>query len=158
MSHNPDRLLSDLDAAIEFMDTYDLTMVFVKRERVIYKTGAKGLAGYLEALRDSRTELGGCALADRVVGRAHALLSVYANLGAVFGEVMSRDAAAALERNRIPFSYGTRVASILNRDHTGPCPFERAIRGIEDPSTAYQKLVEAFQRRRGAHDSQGADS
>ncbi|MBP5232272.1 MAG: DUF1893 domain-containing protein, partial [Planctomycetes bacterium] len=50
------------------------------------------------------------------------------------------EAAAKLLADRgIPSDAGMLAPRILNRDHSGPCPMERACEGLDDPAA----IVEA---------------
>ena len=93
----------------------------------------------------------GYAAADRVVGKAAALL--YAKLGvvAVHAETMSEGGLAALQANHIEASYDVLVPMILNRMHTGMCPIEASVQSIRTPDEAELAIRAAVARLMAAN-------
>lgn len=82
-------------------------------------------------------------VADRVIGRAAALLLIYGGIRELYAQVISEHAARALEEYHIPFSYSEKVPYIINRTNTGMCPMEQRVLQISDPAAAYQILKTA---------------
>ena len=101
--------------------------VLVSRER-----GVRPLLAWIAEGRDLR----GFSVADKVVGKAPALL--YATLGpvAVFAPVMSKDARATLLANQIACGYDELVDQISNRAGNGQCPMDAAVTNVFDPYEA----------------------
>lgn len=98
--------------------------------------GIKPLLNWLEEpdfFRDA-------TVADRIIGRAAALLLTYGGIRELYAQVISEHAARALEEHHIPFSYGKKVPYIINRTNTGMCPMEQKVLQISDPADAYQIL------------------
>lgn len=102
------------------------------------------------------TRLDGFSAADRVVGKAAALL--YAKLGAVavHARTMSEGGLEALRAHGISASYDALVPMILNRDQTGMCPIEQSVRdipvdadaaGLDAAETAIRAAVAELMRR-----------
>ena len=54
----------------------------------------------------------------------------------VYARVMSRPAAQVLRDNGIGVHAETLTDGIINRQGTGPCPFEAAVMDITDPDRA----------------------
>ena len=68
--------------------------------------------------------LRGTAIADKVVGKGAAALMVWAGVGEVYADVISRPALDLLKDNGIQVAYATLVPHIINRAGTGMCPLE----------------------------------
>ena len=106
--------------------------------RVSHLTGIRPLLVWLgedgDALRDG-------AAADKIVGRAAALLFLYGGVRAVYAAVISEGALALLEENGVQVAYGRCVPYIINRENTGLCPMEQRVRDIRDPADAYEALA-----------------
>ena len=85
------------------------------------------------------------AAADRLIGRAAALLLLAAGVKAVYGEVMSEEAHRLLSDAGVRTEYGTLVPKILNRAGTAPCPMEKAAAAVTDPAEALPVLRKAMQ-------------
>lgn len=107
--------------------------------------GILPLLGWLEAEPDA---LQSSCVADKVVGKAAALLMVLGGVSEVYAEVISAPAEECFRKNGIAFSCGTEVPSILNRDQSGMCPMEKRCMEIESPQKAYEVLKEMVQARR----------
>ena len=79
-------------------------------------------------------------MADLVVGKAVALLCVYAGIREVFAGVLSRKAMAVLKQNNVVFSWNEVVDNVLDTNKSETCPFEKAAKEISDPQKAYPKF------------------
>ena len=114
-----------------------------------FTSGKKGVAPLIELI-DSGDDYNGCIAADRIVGKAAALL--YVKLGAVevYAEVLSKAAIGVLESNGIKFSYNSIVEFIHNRQGDGMCPMEMTVTDISDPDTAVIALKEKIAALRKA--------
>lgn len=88
--------------------------------------------------------LQGFSAADKVVGKAAALLFVRSGVRAVYAPVMSRQAVSVLSRNGIQAVYDTITEAILNRQGNGLCPMEAAVQGIEEPEAAFTAVRETL--------------
>ena len=141
--------LTDLDLARALLITNrDATLVAVRGEEVITVTD-RGIKPLLAWVREGR-DLTGFSVADKVVGKAPALL--YAVLGpdAVFSPVMSWTGRAVLLAAGIATSYDTLVPHIQNRAKNGQCPMDATVEGVWEPYEAVGALVERSAALRSA--------
>jgi hypothetical protein len=139
--------MSDLDTAKSRLYGEDLTLAIVKNGEVLFETGSHRISGFLGAIEQLGARLEGAAVADRVAGKALALLCVYAKISEVYAEVLSRQAKAVFEENGIPCLWKELVDNILDLNRSGVCPFEKAATGISDPESAYtafKALLQSF--------------
>ena len=88
-------------------------------------------------LRENPDILRGADVADKVIGKAAALLFAYGGVRSVWAARMSEAARDFLRAARIAFDYEELVPAILNRDGTGLCPMEQRAIGIDDPAQAF---------------------
>ncbi len=138
-------MMNDLRGAKEQLDTAsDLTLV-LRNGDTVYTDTRRGITPMLELL-SGRVVLTGFSVADRVVGRASALLFVRAGVCAVYARVVSEGALAVLTHYGIPCEYRKRVERIINREGTGTCPMESAVRDTLDPVSAEQILRLTMQK------------
>lgn len=105
----------------------------------VYKSDRRGIAPLLRFIA-SGTDFTGFSVADKIVGRAAALLYAYMGVTEVYAEVLSRAAQKALIDNKIAYGYGTLTDRIVNRSGDGLCPMEEAVMTITDPSEALEAL------------------
>ena len=121
------------------LENKQLTCV-VKNGEVLLRSEARGIApllGWLEA--DSNALLGAC-IADKVIGKAAAMLMVYGGAARVYAAVISEPAADCFEKNGLPYTYDRKVEHIVNRAGDGMCPMEQCCLTIDSPEEAYRVL------------------
>lgn len=135
---------ADEACAARLLREKGLSCVLVKGETVIEST-EKGIRPVLE-LVESHKDLSGFAAADRIVGKAAAMLYVCLGVSSVYAEVMSREGQKMLETHGIPHACGVLTEQIINRKGTGPCPMEEAVAGLSDPKKAPAVLREKLSR------------
>ena len=133
--------LTDLDLARALLiANKDATLVAVRGDEVITVT-ERGIKPLLAWVREGR-DLSGFSVADKVVGKAPALL--YAVLGpdAVFSPVMSWTGRAVLLAASIATSYDALVPHISNRARDGQCPMDASVEDVWEPYEAVRVLAE----------------
>ncbi len=132
--------MTDLDLAKTELYEEKLTLCIVKDCRVLFQTKSHRISGFLEAIEKLGAELEGASLADRVAGKAIALLCVYAKIKEVYAAVLSRKAQAVFKQHKIVSHWNDLVENVLDQNKTGTCPFEKAAAEINDPAVAYKKF------------------
>lgn len=131
--------------AITTLEAGDLACAIAHEGQVVFTSTHRGVRPLLDYYRNHGEAYPGAVLADKVVGRAAALLAHLGGIASVYGQVMSRPALEALEQRGIHASYGRLVEGIRNRDDTGPCPMEALSQGVEDPQELLEKIEAFFQ-------------
>lgn len=117
------------------------TCVLVCKEEV--KTSdLSGIKPWLVWIEEDKESLKECSVADRCIGKAAAMLMVYAEVKEVYTYLISDPALAVFKQYQIPVTYEKKVENIINRTKTGICPMEELCLTIEEPETAYFKLKE----------------
>lgn len=114
--------------------------VAANRDSVLSESLLPGIKPLIAWLETEPENLEGSSVADKVVGKAAALLLIYGRVGEVYAEIISESAAEYLQEHRIPFDFGRKVPYILNRDGTGMCPMEQRCLQIDDPGEGYEAL------------------
>lgn len=120
------------------------SLVAVKGERVWRKAG-RGIRPLFSLIEEVGPELAGAALADTVVGKAAALLALYAGFAAVYARILSAPAQAVLQGEGLAVAYDRLVPNILNREKSGLCPMESLTLPLADPAAAYQAVAAKLQ-------------
>ena len=124
----------DLNKAGEILSQGHFTCVICRGDEV-YTTMLRGVRPLLDYLEQG-TDLTGACAADKVVGKAAALLYCLLSVRAVHARVMSRAAWQVLESHGIAVSCDMLVDAIENRTKTGMCPMEMATAHVDDPALA----------------------
>ena len=129
--------MHDLEKAISFLPEHTCVLC---RGEAIYASTKTGIAPMLEWIAEG-TDLRGFSAADKIVGKAAALLFVLSGVKEVYGQVVSRSALTVLDHHHIPYRYTACVPYIINRKGDGMCPMEETVQNISDPQNAYKALV-----------------
>ncbi len=139
--------MTDLQKAKKRLAAGDCTCV-ARKDDIEYVFTKRGVSPLLDCLAEPK-ELCGFFVADKVVGKAAALLYVLLQVRAVYAEVISEKALVTLQAYGIETDYRTLVPAIRNRTDTGFCPMESAVWQIEDPATAYAVIQKTLAQLQG---------
>ncbi len=102
----------------------------------------KGIRPMILWLEESPDFLRGASVADKIVGRAAAMIMTYAGVKEVYASVISNSAIEVLKDAGIDVTYSMSAIAISTRRGDGICPMERAVAPIKDPEAAYKALRE----------------
>ena len=130
--------MNDLEVAKDKLCREELTLAIVKNGRTLFETCSHRISGFLGAIEKYGAELEGASLADRVAGKAVALLCVYAEIKEGYAEVLSKKAKKLFEENGIPVEWKELVDNVLDVNRSGVCPFEKTAGDMSDPKEAYK--------------------
>lgn len=109
----------------------------------------RGIAPMLDFIAEGK-DLEGWSAADLVVGKAAALLFVYAGVRNVYAKVLSAEGARTLESYGIAYEYGTLSRNIINRAGNDICPMEKAVLSISEPAEAVRVLSSKLEQMRSS--------
>lgn len=129
-----------LEEAVRILNEQQASCVIYKNEKEIRISEAIGIKPLMQELRIDKNAFTGCVIADKVVGKAAALMILLGKAEAVYGRVMSENARKVLEKSGILYKYDTLVPHIENRTKTGLCPMEETVLEIDDPNLAFVEL------------------
>lgn len=85
-------------------------------------------------------KLKGALVVDRVIGRAAAAILVAGGARKVHALLMSDEAKAFLDARGVACAAEKRVPKILNRELSGACPLEDAVKSLDNPETMLKAL------------------
>ena len=129
--------MTTINKAKELLKNGTLAVINGESVFVYHERGIKTL---LDILMGGPALLEGAIVADKVVGKAAALLMVKGGVKEVYAETISESALEVFRSHQIPATFGASVPRIMNRAGTGPCPMESAVTEINDPQTAFEAL------------------
>jgi hypothetical protein len=132
--------MQNLQTAKKRLSEKNLTLSIVKDGEVIFENASHGIYGFLEAIEKLGHRLKGASVADRVAGKAIALLCVYAEVKEVYAVTLSKGAKSVFEKYAVYHEWENLVENILQIDKTKICPFEKLAAEISNPKEAYTKL------------------
>lgn len=134
-----------LQAAIDLLQAEHRTCVIVGKEETLRFT-LRGIRPLTDTLKDKPQVMQGAYIADRIIGKAAAMLAVAGGAAAVYGEVMSKAGLQMLKAHGIEAQYATLTDNIRNRDNTGLCPMEQTVAALDDPQQALPALLQTIAR------------
>lgn len=143
--------MEDLQIAKNRLREKRLTLSIVKEKQILFETSSHGISGFLKAIEELGEGLDKASAADKVVGKAVALLCLWAGIDAVYASVMSMEAKELFEENAVYAEWDELVGNILGNCKSATCPFERLLAKITDPAEAYKKikaLQDSLEQRR----------
>lgn len=115
----------------------NLTCV-VQKEQACFASQERGIKPILLFLRQDPDCLRGASAADKVIGKAAALLFVYGGIRQVYAGVISTPALEVFQQYGVVCEYGTLVDRIQNRKGDGLCPMETRAMTLTLPEEAYE--------------------
>ena len=127
----------------------ELTFAAILQDGRLVTSEKKGIAPMMALLAENESMLQGAVVADRVIGRAAALLMQKAGVAEVYGEVVSSHAIKAFEAAGLSFSFGKEVEYIINRAGTGMCPMEETVLEMTSAEEAYTALQQKLRELSG---------
>lgn len=104
-----------------------------------YKAKQKGIKPLVGLLNQKNNPLKYRVVFDKIVGRAAALLLVYAEVGEVHAVIGSRTAAKVFKKYNVYHQFKKTVSQILNQARGDTCPFEKSAK--DRPPSQFYKMV-----------------
>lgn len=130
--------MSNLDEPKRLLSSGNYTCVLSNGEDTVTSL-EKGVRPLIEFI-DSGKDFSGYSAADKIVGKAAALLYAYMNVPELYAEVASRAAVEVCAKFGIKLSYGTFTEKIINRRGDGICPMEKTVANVSEPAEAYEAV------------------
>ncbi len=138
--------MNDLEIAKTLLCKKRLTLVIVKNGKTLFETEFHRISGFLNAIEQQDRNLHDASVADRVVGKAVALLCVYAKVKEVYAETLSIEGKYVLQQRGISVESKELVNTILDDRRQDLCPFEKEAGDISDPKVAFDRF-KALQKK-----------
>lgn len=139
--------MTDIEIAVKNLSGH--TLALCKCGEVI-TSDKRGIAPMADFIREGYN-LFGYSAADRVVGKAAAMLFVKAGIKEVFAQTLSESAKDFMEKHGIAVSYEKLTDYIVNRNKDGMCPMESVVFDIQDVDEGVVKLQAKLEEMRKQH-------
>lgn len=143
--------MTDLMLAKEELSRHTLALA---KDGEVITSDKRGVAPMVDFLREGKS-FSGFFAADKVIGKAAAMLFIKAGVKEVFGETVSQSAKELFESCGVRVSYNTLVPYIINRDKTGMCPMESTVFSVSDVETGVKIIFEKLDKMREARNQRG---
>jgi len=136
--------MNDLEKAKNLLKNKQYTFVAVSKGRIIKISHERGIIPMLEIIRDHQNILAETVIADKVIGKAAALLAAGYKVKQIYAEILSQQAKEVLDLYSILYQYENYVAYIQNRSKNDKCPMEKLTQGIKEPKIAYLRILQYY--------------
>lgn len=134
-----------LERAKTLLSSTDSTIAVVSVDDV-YTSQERGVKPLLHLLTEKKGFLKGASVADKVIGKAAALLMVLGEIKEVHTLIISEPAIKVFEKHNTPCFYDKKVDRIVNRTGDGLCPMETLCLDVEEPQEAFEKILEKISK------------
>lgn len=134
--------MMELQLAKNKLAADNYTCVVVSKGVVCYTSVEKGIKPLMLPLMQDKNIFNNMVLADKIIGKAAALLVIYSGITKVYADTISSEAKKIFEKNNVQYEYQVEVPCILNRDKTSICPIEKLVEKIDSPDDAYNEIKE----------------
>jgi hypothetical protein len=132
--------MNDLELAKNVLKKNLFSLVIAKNGNLLFKSKLSGIYGLLQAINELQEDLYDSSIADKVVGRAAALLFKHIGVKEVFAVIVSEAGLIVLNEYGVSIEYDKLVPKILDRRGGNICPFEKFSFTINSPSEALKKF------------------
>ena len=136
---------SPLNRAKSLLKSTDSTIAVVSVDD-IFTSHERGVKPLLHLLSEKKGFLKGASVADKVIGKAAALLMVLGEIKEVHTLIISEPAIKVFKQHNIHCFYDKKVDRIMNRTGDGLCPMETLCLNIDDPQEAFDKIVDKISK------------
>jgi len=120
--------VSDLEIATKHLIRHGLSIVIVKKGKIIAEDKGKGISPLLGIIDKLGDELSNASLADKVLGKAAVALSLDVGIKRLYGNIVSENAIDYVNTygdKNIRIEAETVVPFIKNQNQTDMCPVEK---------------------------------
>lgn len=132
--------MTSLEQAKSLLITTNSTIAVVSNGEV-FTSQERGVKPLLHLLTEKKGFLKGASVADKVIGKAAALLMVLGEIKEVHTLIISEPAIKVFEKYNIPCFYDKKVDRIVNRAGDGLCPMETLCLDVENPQEAFDRIT-----------------
>ena len=102
-----------------------------------YETGIKPV---INRLNESLNYFDGLIVADKIIGKASAMLLILSGVKEVYCIVLSKAGQKILEEYNITYHYDELTDYIISRKGDDMCPMEKTVANINNLNEAYKAL------------------
>ena len=116
------------------------TIVIYKNDASVFVSDDRGVVPLMKLLQEDKSQLIDSIVVDKVIGKAAALLMVFAGVKEVFTPTISSPAVEVFKNHDIKITFDSEVDRIINRKGDGLCPMETLCLDIDNPEEAFFKI------------------
>ncbi len=134
--------MDEKQLAIKELNDTDYSLVVVKNNKVKYRSKEESVGSIVNLLENRPELLKNAVVADKIIGRAVAMVCDFASVNYCYGQIVSKGAVDVFENNNLSYKAAEVVEAIKNRDNTDLCPIEKLTLDINDSAKGIEKIKE----------------
>ncbi|MBQ8760132.1 MAG: DUF1893 domain-containing protein [Bacteroidales bacterium] len=117
------------------------TIVIMKKNASVITSDDRGVSPLIKLLKEDKLQLQDSIIADKVIGKAAAMLMIYGGVKEVYTPIISLPAIKIFNINNVKINYDKEVDRIINRKGDGLCPMETLCLDIDNPEEAFEVIL-----------------
>lgn len=117
------------------------TIVIYKNDASVFVSDDRGVVPLMKLLQEDKSQLIDSIVVDKVIGKAAALLMVFAGVKEVFTPTISSPAVEVFKNHDIKITFDSEVDRIINRKGDGLCPMETLCLDTDNPEEAFHRIL-----------------
>ncbi len=130
----------EIQRAVELLKSGNHTLVLINGTEQ-WASDERGINPLFELVTMNAELVRGATIADKVIGKAGALLAVFGQIKSIHAQLTTHAAIKVCLNNNITITYDKVVDAIQNRDKTGNCPMELLAQDISLPTEMVNKVA-----------------
>lgn len=127
-----------MDIAIDMIKSQKATCVTMRKGKIETQGSPRGIAYIIDLYE--KDMLAGAFVADKIVGKAAAMVFTVGGVAQCYAENISEGALKWLTDHNIPTEYTNISEHIINRTGDGICPMELTVQDIDNEKEAIEAL------------------
>ena len=116
------------------------TIVIMKKNASVITSDDRGVSPLIKLLKEDKLQLQDSIIADKVIGKAAAMLMIYGGVKEVYTPIISLPAIKIFNINNVKINYDKEVDRIINKKGDGLCPMETLCLDIDNPEEAFEVI------------------
>lgn len=144
-------IVDDLNKAKQKLSTRNYSLVVVKDNEILFSGKRTGISDLWNVYKNQPHILTEAAVADRVIGRAAAIVLAAGDIMACYGQVLSEGAEEFFRERGIVYEADLKVSAIKQPDSEDLCPLEKItgdIGSIEEGLSEISQFISGADEKR----------
>jgi hypothetical protein len=117
---------------LNYFSKTNWSLVLIKNKKIIYRSKLRRLKPLIACIGKHEKDMRGAIVYDKKIGRAAAILLIYAKVSEIWTPLASLGGKKYLARHKVKFIYKRLVRNLMNDKGTGPCPMEKMSKEITE--------------------------
>ncbi|MEW8994266.1 DUF1893 domain-containing protein [Clostridium sp.] len=129
------------------LEEYKYSCILMNKEKTVMTSFDKGVNPIYKYIKENGVSPIPLIMGDKIVGKAVALLAIYAGVEYIYTSIISQGAIDILNSHNIKFDYKEIVPFISNRKKDGQCPMEASLSSTINPKEGFD-IIDTFIKNR----------